>query len=223
MLRRASSAHGIALLALFISLGGAGYSATGGNFLLGRTNTATTQTALTAPLNSRTLQITNNSAAGNATALGLSVAAGHPPMAVNSSVKVANLNTDRLDGLDSTQLARSIVIPFSLEPGAISAPIALPVAQRAVFVMGTTFGAAIGVGQVSLLRTGYDLRWTGTESYYPGLEPHGTFGASSTQGDHIVYIDNRKEVDIEVNDANSIRIHNGQSSVARTGNVTLIW
>jgi hypothetical protein len=222
MLRRASSAHGIALLALFISLGGAGYSATGGNFLLGRTNTATTQTALTAPLNGRTLQITNNSAAGNATPLALVSRTNRPPMIVNSPVKVTNFNADRLDGLDSTQLARSVVIPFSLEPGAISAPIILP-AQRAVLVMGTTFVGGLGVGQVSVLRTGFELRWTGTESYYPGTTPHGTFGASSTQGDHIVYIDNEKKVDIEVHDANSIRIYNGNTSVARTGNVTLIW
>jgi hypothetical protein len=223
MLRRASSAHGIALLALFISLGGAGYSATGGNFLLGRTNTATTPTVLVAPLNGRTLQINNVNAGLNATPLALVSRTDRPPMAVNSLVKVANLNADRLDGLDSTHFPRSKVVPFDLAPGAISARINLPVAQRAVFVMGTTFVGGVGVGQVSLLRTGYELRWTGTESYYPGLDPHGTYGASSTQGDHIVYIDNRKEVDIEVNDANSIRIHNGNTSVARTGNVTLIW
>ena len=33
--------------------------------------------------------------------------AGQPPLAVNSSVKVTNLNADLLDGLNATQLARS--------------------------------------------------------------------------------------------------------------------
>jgi len=97
MPKRLSSAHTIALLALFISLGGAGYSATGGNFILGRTNAASTVTALTAPLNGRAFQINNTSAGANATALGLVVAAGKPPMYVSSAALVARLNADLLD------------------------------------------------------------------------------------------------------------------------------
>src|SRR6185503_20229213 len=107
MLKMPSPSLCMSMLAVVLALGGAGYSATGGNFILGQTNTASTQTALTAALNGRALQITNNSAAANATALGLSVAAGPPQITVNSSVKVANLNADRLDGLDSTAFARS--------------------------------------------------------------------------------------------------------------------
>jgi hypothetical protein len=213
----------VSITALVVALGGAGYSATGGNFILGRANTASTPSTLTAHVNGRALQLTNQVAAANATALGLTVAPGRPPMMVNSPVKVVNLNADRLDGLDSTQLPRSIVIPFNVAPGANTAPIALP-ANRAVFVMATTFGASVGVGQVTLLRTGFDIRWTGLETWAPaGAESIITSGATDEPGTHIVFIDNRWEVDIEVHDANSIRIHNGNSSVARTGHVTLIW
>ena len=49
MFRRPSPAIVISLLALFIALGGAGYSATGGNFILGRSNSASSQSALVAP------------------------------------------------------------------------------------------------------------------------------------------------------------------------------
>ena len=212
----------VSITALVVALGGAGYSATGGNFILGNSNSASTPTLLQGPIATRTLQVNNGSTTAGATALSLSVVAGHPPMKVNSFTKVANLNADWLDGLDSKAFPRSIVIPFTVAPGAYSEPIALPL-KRAVFVMAATFGASIGVGQVTLLRTDFDLRWTGTESYQDGPPPTGTHGASSTQGDHIVFIDHRWEVDIEVFDKNSIRIHNGQNSVARTGHLTLIW
>lgn len=106
MLKRISSAHTIALLALFISLGGAGYSATGGNFILGRTNTASTVTALVTPLNGRALQINNTSTAANATALGLVVAAGKPPLFVNSTGHVVRLNADLLDSRHANGLLR---------------------------------------------------------------------------------------------------------------------
>src|SRR4029079_7944250 len=108
------------MIALIVSLGGVGYSATGGNFILGRSNSASTQTALSASLNGRALQLTNTNAGGNATALGLNVAAGHPPFAVNSPVRVANLNADKLDGLDSTQFPNRLVIPFNLAAGGLT-------------------------------------------------------------------------------------------------------
>ena len=40
----------VSITALVVALGGAGYSATGGNFILGQANKATTQTALSASL-----------------------------------------------------------------------------------------------------------------------------------------------------------------------------
>ena len=47
-------------------------------------------------------QIDNNSANANATALDLRVEAGKAPMTVNSGAKVANLNSDKIDGQDAS-------------------------------------------------------------------------------------------------------------------------
>jgi len=92
----------VALLALFVALGGVGYSATGGTFILGEANTATSQTSLSAPVATRALHVTNTSTAAGASALGLTVASGKAPMTVSSGVKVQNLNVDRLDDTDAT-------------------------------------------------------------------------------------------------------------------------
>ena len=88
----------------FIVLGGMSYAATGGNFILGQSNSASSTTSLTrtGANTGKGLQVTNNSTTAGATALGLNVASGHAPFTVNSGTKVANLNADKLDGLDST-------------------------------------------------------------------------------------------------------------------------
>src|SRR5690242_6875406 len=101
-------------LALFVSLGGAGYAATGDNFILGQANTATTASSLTAPVSGdKALQVTNTSTGTGSTALGLTAASGHAPFTVNSTTKVAKLNADALHGLDSTAFLRNRV-PLSL-------------------------------------------------------------------------------------------------------------
>jgi hypothetical protein len=98
-MRRPSPAFILALIALFVALGGAGMAATGGNFILGQPNSASTPTSLSASVaSSRALTLTNLSTATGSTALGLNVAAGHAPFTVNTSTKVANLNADQLDG-----------------------------------------------------------------------------------------------------------------------------
>jgi hypothetical protein len=58
----------------------------------------TSVSAVDAPL----ITLENKSTSANATPLSLLAAPAHAPMKVNSGVKVANLNADRLDGLDST-------------------------------------------------------------------------------------------------------------------------
>jgi|1186.fasta_scaffold00146_6 hypothetical protein len=98
----------ISLVALFVSLSGTAWAATGGNFILGQANSATTQTGLTANFTGKTLQLTNTSTATGATPLGLTPGAGRPPFQTPSTTKVANLNADKLDGLDSTQLQRRV-------------------------------------------------------------------------------------------------------------------
>jgi hypothetical protein len=90
-LNRASAfiAGGVTVLALG---SGTAVAATGGSFLLGKSNTATTTTKLA---NSR------------GTALSLTSKTGTAPLAVNSETKVAHLNADRLDGLSSGSFART--------------------------------------------------------------------------------------------------------------------
>src|SRR5262245_30955098 len=101
LFRRPAPGTVLGALALFVALGGVGYSATGGGFVLGRLNSARSQSTLSAPVRTKALQVTNTKTTAGATALGLKVAAGHAPFTVNSAAKVVNLNADRLDGLDS--------------------------------------------------------------------------------------------------------------------------
>ena len=81
---------GLGVASALVLAGGTAYATNGGSLLLGRSNTATATTAL------------NNSAG---TPLALASAPGLPPLRVNSSAKVANLNADHLDGLDATAFA----------------------------------------------------------------------------------------------------------------------
>jgi hypothetical protein len=106
--RRPSPSLVISLVALFVALGGTTYAATGGSFILGNANTATTASSLSAPIaGGKTLQLMNTSMTAGSTALGLSVAAGKAPLTVNSSGKVTNLNVDRIDSLDSTAFLKT--------------------------------------------------------------------------------------------------------------------
>lgn len=92
----------VALLAVFLAVGGRSAYAAGANFLLNTTNTSTAQTTLNgSAVHGPALQLTNTSKNTNATALALDVNAANPPFTVNSSKKVAKLNADRLDGIDS--------------------------------------------------------------------------------------------------------------------------
>jgi hypothetical protein len=96
-----SPAMVVALVALAVSLSGTAIAANGGNFILGKANTATAQTGLTANRAGKALQVTNTSTGTGATPLGLTSAATTPPFTTNSSTKVTNLNADLLDGIDS--------------------------------------------------------------------------------------------------------------------------
>src|SRR5262249_17700157 len=101
---RVSPALVISLVALFVSLGGTAWAATGGSFLLGKVNTANAKSSLTGTNNGAALQLNNTAAGANATALNLNVAAGHAPFTTNSTTRVANLDADQLDGYDASML-----------------------------------------------------------------------------------------------------------------------
>jgi hypothetical protein len=79
----------------------------GARFDLGKTNTVNAVTKLVGSVAGPSLQVDNNSTGAGATALDLQVEPGKAPMKVNSEAKVANLNADKLDGLDSTQFQQA--------------------------------------------------------------------------------------------------------------------
>jgi hypothetical protein len=74
----------------------------GADFNLGKTNTVNAVSKLVGSVAGPNLLIDNNSTNTAATALDLQVEAGKAPMKVNSQTKVANLNADTVDGVDST-------------------------------------------------------------------------------------------------------------------------
>src|SRR5437868_557472 len=109
-----SRAMAVALLALVVSVTGTAYAANPSLFL-DQANTATAPTTLSASTTSwpstgsqQLLNLTNNNTTSGATALGLKVGSGHAPLTVNSATKVTNLNADKLDNLDSSQLQRRV-------------------------------------------------------------------------------------------------------------------
>jgi hypothetical protein len=111
--RRRRPSLGLVLLVLSLviflaGVAGVADAATGGNFILGQKNTADAKTILSAPYGGPALQVSNTSTATGATAMELTVAAGKAPLTVNSATKVANLNADRLDSLDSTAFQKRI-------------------------------------------------------------------------------------------------------------------
>ena len=91
-----------AVVSAFVAAGAA--VATTKTFVLGTTNTVDAVSTVTAGsgLNAKLLQLTNNSTGSSATALGLTTPGSRPPMVVSSGARVANLNADKLDSLDST-------------------------------------------------------------------------------------------------------------------------
>jgi hypothetical protein len=95
------------MLAVVLGVATMAFAANGGAWRLGRNNVATAITRLggMAGVDGPMLRLTNNNAATNDTALDLKVQSGEPPMTVNSSAKVANLNSDQRDGKDSDQFS----------------------------------------------------------------------------------------------------------------------
>ena len=99
VLRSPSPATFISLLALFVSLGGTAYAATGGTFILGHANSATTASSLTSTVaTAPALSVTN---IGGKPAAKFNANNGIAPIQVNSATKVTNLNADKLDGQDA--------------------------------------------------------------------------------------------------------------------------
>ena len=103
------------LAAAIVLVGGlnvAAYAATGGHFLLGRSNTA-----------GKTSVLKNT---GNGPALALKAKPGKPALSVNTGKKVTRLNADKVDGKNAADL--------ETRPLAFSVPLAAPTNHLQVYV-----------------------------------------------------------------------------------------
>jgi hypothetical protein len=111
-----AGASGAALAVATIALAGTGV---GGVFNLGADNTVNKTTTLrsTSSFSGPQLQVKN---AGGGPALDLQVNSGKAPLTVNSSSKVANLNADKLDGVDASGFVqgKGLVVKGSGDPNA---------------------------------------------------------------------------------------------------------
>jgi hypothetical protein len=98
------------VLALTVGVASTALAGTGvgARFDLGKTNTVNQISKLVGSVAGPSLQIDKNSAEAGATALDLQVEAGKAPMTVNSGVKVANLNADRLDDREASSFASGV-------------------------------------------------------------------------------------------------------------------
>ena len=107
--RTAALSLGVAvMLALVLGVGTTAVAATGGNFLLGKANSARTVSKLTSGMAGPTLQLINKGATAAATALNITVSSGHAPLTVNAEAGTAtNLSADELDGKDSTDFQQA--------------------------------------------------------------------------------------------------------------------
>jgi hypothetical protein len=76
----------------------------GDPFRLGQTNGIDAMSTLVGNVAAPMLKVDNGSTAAGATALDLRVETGKPPMKVNSTTRVANLNSDKLDGKNASDL-----------------------------------------------------------------------------------------------------------------------
>jgi hypothetical protein len=92
------------LILVLVTAGTALAAAPGSPFRLGVLNTVQKVTRLVGGVASSMLRIVNT---GTGAALELRVNAGAPPMIVNSTTKVDNLNADSLDGLNQSAFLRS--------------------------------------------------------------------------------------------------------------------
>ena len=95
----------VAILTLAATAALAGNSI-GAVFNLGKSNTADATSTLTGTTAGRQLQVTNKSTRVGATGIGIRVAPGKPPLAVNSSTRVAHLNASYLEGIPSRKFIR---------------------------------------------------------------------------------------------------------------------
>jgi hypothetical protein len=179
-MRKPSPTTVIALLALFVALGGVGLAANGQSLVLGQSNSATSATSLSAPVaGGKSLALSNTSTTGGSTALNLSVAPGHAPLTVSPGAgKVGNLNADKLDGVDSSGFmqgkGRVVSNHLTLADDGITRPLLTLPGLGVVKTTCSLVGGTTVKSNVSLLNnSGYELEqmiYQNTDSI-PGYIP----------------------------------------------------
>jgi hypothetical protein len=210
----------VSITALIVSLGGVGYSATGGSFILGKANVASSETRLTAGGVPLLLKNTSQPA------LGIVVPAGVPPMVVNSKILVANLNADFVDGLDSANFARTGRLRFTVNPGGFSSEVLLPDGVAALVTASSSGGASYA----TILRVGHPIqsptpiftKFVGFESAGGGTVTTGTYDESNNQfGRPIIDVDSQRKLTL-VTTPLGIRVSNKDTGAQQVF-VTVAW
>jgi hypothetical protein len=128
---------------------------------------------------------------------------------------------------DADQRARTarpqrLQIPYVIPPHLISIPHELPATNVPILLMGVQNDKPTrGIAQAILLRTQPTelIQWIGFDSATGGTP---SVGASAKLGDHIVWLDSDKQIEVVVHDAKRISVKNS-SDIFRKGVVVLIW
>ena len=165
MARATSTMVGLAIMLALVmgvattALAGTGIGAT---FNLGKVNSVNAVSKLVGSVAGSSLQIDNNSADANATALDLQVEPGKDPMKVNSSAEVENLNVDQVDGQSASEFLEKFEAASNSNlldgkdstdfAGAVE-PIKV-VAAGHVLSDGRVLGATPNVGSVQITQEG---------------------------------------------------------------------
>jgi hypothetical protein len=125
-------------------------------------------------------------------------------------------------GLAAAAHAAEIQVAYRVAAGATSAPIAIPAANTPVSMTCVQNNVGFhGVGQATVLRVSPPtfLEWVGID-LATGTNTH---GVSSTAGTHIIWCSfTTNEVDIQVQSATDIQVHNANTSLA-TGVINFVW
>ena len=123
----------------------------------------------------------------------------------------------------SVTAANSAQIFALINPGLDSGPFT-PAANQGVYMMGVcnTSGDS-GIGYAALLHvTGHGHSWTGLNSRAIPANTTAGFHVTAT-GTNIVSIDVNGNLIIQVNDADSLRVHNSSGGAILSCVVTLFW
>jgi len=123
-----------AVTILVLAANSAVYAATGGKFILGKTNKANTVSTLKRTTPGTALNLVTKSA-------------GNAPLSTNGRGKVANLNADMLDGKDSSAFAANTptkVYKFTASTPATSHSFTIPIPSPGTYLMSYSVPMSLG-------------------------------------------------------------------------------